>query len=316
MRVNIGERLKKVRLEKGYTLISPLNDSPVSLKQPDGGVWEPENFDGKSKGQVPLYEALSRSYNLATAHLGMDIGLDSVVKMLNRLGIDKAINPYPSVLLGAVALSPLEVAQMYQSIAANGFKMPLRAIRRVTDSQGQELSRYPFQLEQRVSAELVHLLHYALQAVAREGTARSLYQTLPSNLNVAGKTGTSDQQRDSWFAGFTGNRLAVVWVGRDNNKSLPFTGSSGALKVWTDLMAREKPEPYFTLKPEGVDYFWVRTEAQAITDPQCSGARSVPFIRGTQPQERQSCSGSGSIKRDNPNNSGTNPLDWFRGWFR
>ncbi len=295
-------------LERGYTLISPLDDSPVSLKQPNGSVWQPENFDGKANGQVPLYEALSHSYNLATAHLGLDLGVETVTRTLAKLGVEKEIPPYPSVLLGAVPLSPLEVAQMYQTIAANGFRMPLRAIRRVTDAQGSELSRYPFQLEQSVPPDTVHLLHYALQAVAREGTARSLYQKLPGNLNAAGKTGTSDQQRDSWFAGFTGNRLAVVWVGKDNNQPLPFTGSGGALRVWTDLMERESPEPYLTLKPENVDYFWVNPDQQMLTDPECSGARSVPFIRGTEPKDSLGCFGSGT--------GGANPLNWFRRWFR
>ena len=304
-------------LEQGYTLVSPLDDSPVSLKQPDGSVWEPENFDGKAKGRVPLYEALSRSYNLSTAHLGLDIGVESVVDMLHRLGVEKEISPFPSVLLGAVALAPVEVAQIYQSIAANGFRMPLRAIRRVTDAQGQELSRYPFQLEQKVAPEFVHLLHYGLQAVAREGTARSLYQTLSGDLNVAGKTGTSDQQRDSWFAGFTGNRLAVVWVGRDDNRSLPFTGSGGALKIWTDFMAREAAEPYLALKPENVEYQWVNAAAGAITEPRCSGARSVPFVRGTEPRQRIECGGSVLIQPGSGNNdSSSSPLDWFRGWFR
>jgi penicillin-binding protein 1B len=95
----------------------------------------------------------------------------------------------------------IEVATMYQTIAANGFQIPLRAIRMVADSEGNELSRYPFQVKQTVSSESVHLLQYAMQEVAREGTARSVYNQLPSNLNVAGKTGTSNDQRDSWFGG-------------------------------------------------------------------------------------------------------------------
>ena len=301
-------------LESGYTLISPLSDRSVKLQQQDGSFWEPQNFDGKPKGEVPLFEALSRSYNLSTAHLGLDLGVGRVVETLERLGVERAINPYPSLFLGALALSPVEVAQIYQTIAANGFRMPLRAIRRVTDAQNAELSRYPFNLEQVSDSGSVHLLHYALQAVAREGTARSLYQTLPENLNVSGKTGTSDQQRDSWFAGFTGNRLAVVWVGRDNNTSLPFTGSGGALKVWTELMRQESPEPYITLKPENIEYFWVDPARGVQTDPECSGARSVPFIRGTEPRQRLSC--TGQLRSERPAKSGDDLLDWFKGWFR
>jgi len=299
-------------LESGYTLTSSLQDRSLRLEQPDGSFWEPENFDGKPKGEVPLYEALSRSYNLSTAHLGLDLGVEKVIDTLQRLGVERAIDPFPSLFLGALALSPVEVAQIYQTIAANGFRMPLRAIRRVTDANNRELSRYPFKLEQISDAGAVHLLHYALQAVAREGTARSLYQQLPSNLNVSGKTGTSDQQRDSWFAGFTGNRLAVVWVGRDDNSALPFTGSGGALRVWTELMRLETPQPYIALKPDTVDYAWVDPQRNLLTDPQCSGARSVPFVRGTAPTQKLTC--SGQLRSESQ--SGGDLLDWFKGWFR
>ncbi|MGB0224133.1 MAG: penicillin-binding protein 1B [Marinobacterium sp.] len=297
-------------LEKGYTLTTLIEDSAFQMQQPDGSVWSPENFDGKEKGMVPLYEAISRSYNLSSARLGLDIGVDSVIDMLKRLGVDSEIKPYPSLLLGALNLAPIEVAQVYQTLAANGFRMPLRAIRRVTDAYGQELSRYPFKLNQVVDPKQVHLIHYAMQSVAREGTARSLYRTLPANLNVAGKTGTSDQQRDSWFAGFTGSRLAVVWVGRDDNATLPFTGSGGALKVWTDLMKREQPEPYLALKPREVEYVWVDASQNVQTDQQCEGARSVPYIQGTEPVQRVSCGG-----KRKPGEAIKSPLDWFKGWF-
>lgn len=298
-------------LEKGYTLTSQLDDSPIHMQQPDGSIWKPENFDGKAMGSVPLYEALSRSYNLSSANLGLAIGLEPVIDMLKRLGVEESINPYPSLLLGSLNLSPIEVAQIYQTIAANGFRMPLRAIRRVTDAYGAELSRYPFNLEQVVAPETVHLIHYAMQAVAREGTARSLYQRLPGDLNVAGKTGTSDNQRDSWFAGFTGNRLAIVWVGRDDNKPLPFTGSGGALRVWTDLMEQEKSEPYYALKPRAVEYHWVNAERNTLTDPDCSGARSIPFIVGTEPTVKTTCDG----RKVSGGKSGS-ALDWFKRWFK
>jgi len=298
-------------LEQGYTLTTPLVDRAFEMVQPDGSVWAPENFDGQEQGVVPLFEALTKSYNLSSAQLGLDIGLESVIDMLNRLGVDVDIKPYPSLLLGALNLSPIQVAQMYQTIAANGFRMPLRAIRRVTDAYGDELSRYPFKLKQVVEPESVHLLHYALQSVAREGTARSLYQRLPQDLNVAGKTGTSDQQRDSWFAGFTGNRLAVMWLGRDDNQSLPFTGSGGALQAWTDVMVQERPEPYMALKPGGIEYFWVDTRTNQRIDAACEGARSVPYLSGSEPTTEISCSGKRA-----PGDPVSSPIEWFKRWFR
>ncbi|SIT11538.1 penicillin-binding protein 1B [Neptunomonas antarctica] len=297
-------------LDNGYSLVSPLKDEPISVAMPNGSTWEPQNFGKNSHGTVPLHQALAHSYNLATANLGMALGVGKVVDTLHKLGVTRDLDAYPSLLLGAQGLPAIEVATMYQTIAANGFQMPLRAIRMVTDNAGTELSRYPFQVKQTVSGESIHLLQYAMQEVAREGTARSVYTQLPSNLNVAGKTGTSNDQRDSWFAGFTGNRLAVVWLGRDDNTALPFTGSGGALKVWTAFMKEEKPEPFIAPVPEGVDYLWVDKETGYLSDERCQGAIPVPFIQGSKPQYRVDC-GVEPVQ-----NSETKSLDWFRRWFR
>lgn len=297
-------------LEQGYTLVTPLQDEALRLEQPGGQFWEPNNFDKKEHGQVPLHTALSRSYNLSTAHLGLDIGLDSVIQTLQKLGMQREMDPYPSLLLGAQGMPVIEVAGLYQTIAANGFQIPLRAIRMVTDSLGNELSRYPYEVRQTVSPESMHLLQYALHEVTREGTARSIHAQLPS-LNAAGKTGTSNDQRDSWFAGFTGNRLAVIWLGKDDNSPLPFTGSGGALKVWVDLMKKEKPESYSAPAPEGVEYLWIDQETGYLSDERCLGAVPVPFLKGTKPEYRVDC-GADPVQ----NTPAANPLDWFRRWFR
>lgn len=293
-------------LERRYTLASMIDDQPISVPLPDGSSWVPQNFDRVSHGKVPLYLALAKSYNQSTAQLGMAIGIKSVIDMLERLGIDRSPKPYPSLLLGAESMSPFEIAAVYQTIAANGFRTPMRAIRLVTDSEGNELSRYPFEVKQVVSAEHMHLIQYALQAVTREGTARSIYNRLPGGLNVAGKTGTSNDQRDSWFAGFAGDRMAVVWLGLDDNGKLPFTGSGGALRVWTDLMVKEKPQSFMAIQPEGVDYHWIEEQTGLQSAEQCEGVRQIPFITGTAPQEYADCAG----KRQHES------LDWFKRWFR
>jgi len=294
-------------LERGYTLASPLQDEPVRLKLPNGDIWEPDNFDHKVHGQVPLHQALAKSYNLATAQLGLDIGVDRVVDMLHRLGLERDINAYPALLLGGQTMSPVEVATLYQTLAANGFQTPLRAIRMVTDAEGQELSRYPFQVRQTVPVELVHLIQYAMQEVVREGTASYAYSQLPSDLNIAGKTGTSNGQRDSWFAGFTGNRLAVVWLGRDDNEPMPITGSSGALRVWTDFMRREQPQPYLANRPDDIEYVWVDDATGLRSGRGCEGARQVPFLIGTAPMQGIDCGIGNQVQQS---------VDWFHRWFR
>ena len=130
----------------------------------------------------------------------------------------------PATLLGAVSLSPIEVTHAYQTIASGGFRMPLRAIREVTDGDGKRLSRYALSVQQAFAPEAMFLLTQALIDVMRTGTGRSAYQRLPRDLVVAGKTGTTDDLRDSWFAGFDENHLAVVWIGRDDNQPIGLTG--------------------------------------------------------------------------------------------
>lgn len=297
-------------LENGYHLASPLDDSPFELLMESGLAWQPENFDHQSHGNVQLHYALSRSYNLSTARLGMVLGLTNVIDTLQRLGVNKHIDPYPSLLLGAQGLSPLEIATMYQTIASNGFQMPLRAIRLVTDSSGQALSRYPFQLEQTIDGKTIHLLQYILQETARVGTARSIYYSIPDSINIAGKTGTSDQQRDSWFAGFAGNRLAVTWLGLDDNQSLPFTGSSGALRAWTEYMSKEVLTPFIAAAPEGIDYLWIDQQTGLVSAENCIGAQPMPFIIGQAPTEKTDCA------RNNVQEFIKPSLDWFNRWFR
>ncbi|MFW5426184.1 MAG: penicillin-binding protein 1B [Methylophagaceae bacterium] len=298
-------------LEQGYTLVSELEDESYSLKMDGGQVWSPQNFDHEAHGIVPLHEALAHSYNLSTARLGMEVGLDKVINTLQRLGVKRPIDSYPSLLLGAQGLSPFEVATMYQTIAANGFQMPLRTIRLVTDNAGEELSRYPFKLKQTVSSNAIHLLQYSLQEVARAGTARSIYWQLPKDINVAGKTGTSDDQRDSWFAGFTGNRLAVVWLGRDDNAPLPFTGSGGALRAWTSYMSTETLDSFVSVAPEGIEYLWIDQESGELSAETCSGAQQLPFLLGTGPTLSVDCIGK---------NQDANPSSpfggWMNNWFR
>ena len=296
-------------LEQGYTLVSELDDSPYSLTMKDGQVWNPANFDHKSHENVQLHTALTKSYNLSTARLGMSIGLDAVIDTLRHLGVSKPVKPYPSLLLGAQGLSPLELAGMYQTMAANGFQIPLRSIRMVTDHSGQELSRYPFQLKQTIDPNSIHLLQYILQEVARAGTARSIYNHLPANINVAGKTGTSNEQRDSWFAGFTGNRLAVVWLGRDDNAPLPFTGSGGALQAWTSYMKTETLDSFIAATPEDIEYLWIDQQSGKLSAEICSGAQQIPFLSGTGPTLSVDCAVGQNTKPVSKS------VNWLKQWF-
>ena len=194
-----------------YNLLSTLYDTPLTVPL-TGKDWKPENYDKLFHGPVPLQQALVKSLNVATVQLGMDLGVDSVIETLHSLGIIEKIQPFPSLLLGAIELPPITILQMYQTIAAGGYKTPLRAILAITDRQNQLLQRYPLTVERAVDPAAVFCLSTALQAVCEIGTGKKLKTLLPE-LSVAGKTGTTDHLRDSWFAGFSGSHVAVVWVG-------------------------------------------------------------------------------------------------------
>ena len=266
---------------QNYTLATILDDAPVSIDLPGGKKWTPDNYDHKIHGQIPLYVALARSYNLATVHLGMRVGLSKVAENLHRLGVEQPVPPYPSILLGALELTPIEVAQVYQTIGSGGFKAPLRSILEVTDADGQPLNRYGLDVEQAIDPQTAFLINTALERVMVEGTGRGAYTKLPRNLTVAGKTGTTDDLRDSWFAGYGADRGVVVWLGHDDNSKAGLSGSSGALTIWTDMMAAMHPNSRESLAPAGVEWHWTDTVSGFATDPNCDAAVRLPYAPGS-----------------------------------
>ncbi|WP_273428745.1 penicillin-binding protein 1B [Marinobacter sp.] len=289
-----------------YTLITPVLDKSFTLEFDDGRRWQPKNYDKIERGEVPLHKALSHSYNLPAVRVGLDIGVDVVKETLQAFGVTSSISEYPSMLLGSVTMNPVTVAQMYQGLATSGFNTPLRTIREVTDAGGEALSRYSLEVDQVADPAAVHLVQYAMQETMQEGTGKSAYYTVPEELTLAGKTGTTDDGRDSWFAGFSGDLLAVSWVGRDDNGPTSLTGASGALPVWSRFMAQVPQHSFSPVVPDGVQYQWVNAERQALTKEHCNGARMVPLISGSEPTQTVSC--SGNLQRQIEG--------WFEGLFR
>jgi penicillin-binding protein 1B len=278
-------------LESGeFTPASIVQDEPVQLKLPNGQLWEPNNFDKRSNGPVTIVEALTRSLNLATVNLGLELGLDRVAQTFQELGLEEAPPEYPSMLLGAVDLSPIEVAQIYNTLANGGFRSPLRAVRAVVDEAGQPLRAPELEVTQAASAEAVYALDRMLIEVMERGTGRTARRQLPGNLVVAGKTGTSNDYRDSWFAGFSGAHLIVVWVGHDDNSPTALTGTTGALPVWTKLMASIDTSAFQPLMPEDMEDRWVDYYTGRETSPICAGsALSLPFRIGARLEPSESC---------------------------
>jgi penicillin-binding protein 1B len=290
-----------------YTLTTWVQDEPFSVKGADGQVWRPQNYDRRPHGTIYLYQGLANSLNLSTAKLGLEVGVPNVIKTIGRLGVQVDWPAYPAMLLGAGGMSPMQVATMYQTIANGGFNTPMRGIRSVLTAEGEPLKRYPFQIQQTFDPGAIYLVQNAMQRVMREGTGRSVYNVLPSSLTLAGKTGTSNDSRDSWFSGFSQDLLAVVWLGRDDNGKTPFTGATGALQVWTSFMKKADPLPLDMPQPDNVVQAWIDPHTGQGSDGSCPGAVQMPYIRGSEPPAGATCGGE-----QNPAES---VMDWVKGWM-
>ena len=260
-----------------YNLATLLDDGPLEYEQV-GQLWKPKNYDRKFHGQVMLYQALANSYNVATARLGLALGMDAVVRTLRRLSIDEPLNPYPSLFLGATDLSLLDVSRLYLNFASGGFRVPLRSIREVLDAGGVPLQRYELSVERVIDPAPAYLINRGLQMVVADGTARTLNQRFAADLGLAGKTGTTNGLRDSWFAGYDGEKLAVIWMGRDDNQPMGLSGARGAMQVWAGLYASAGTVSPQLVKPDSVVWHRVDRETAGLADRGCKDTVQLPFI--------------------------------------
>jgi len=272
-----------------YTITTPISDASVFVKGTNGNDWRPENYDHQEHGVIGLHSALAHSYNHATVRIGMDIGVARIAKTLKSLGVSRPVELYPSFLLGAAQLTPIEVTQMYQTLAGDGFLTPLKAIRAVVAADGQRLQSYPFTVRQVVDPAATYITNTMLQEVMHQGTGKSAYSTFPYDYGLIGKTGTTNDAKDSWFAGYSGDYLAVVWVGRDDNKPAGLTGSTGALQVWIPLMRQISTQPVALTPPDNVKTVWVDPANGLLANAECAGARQYPYIAGSEPSEYSPC---------------------------
>lgn len=235
-----------------YRLNTVLKDEPISLKQPNGSTWSPNNYDRKFRGSVLLVDALAKSLNIPTVNVGLAVGLKNVDQQLLNLGVpEKQITSLPSVLLGAINLTPIEVAQMYQTIASGGNRALLSSVRVVMDENNQVLYQSFPQATTAVLPEAAYLTLYGMQQVVERGTGRALLTDF-SKAHLAGKTGTTNDLIDSWYAGIDGKEVAIFWVGRDNNQSSKLTGTSGALKIYQHYLANQAPMPLNIQRPTSI----------------------------------------------------------------
>lgn len=259
-----------------YNLASTLVDKPISLKGSSGSVWTPRNYDRKFRGEVPLYTALAKSLNVPTVQLGMSLGIDNVTKTLQQLGVDKnEIRPVPSMFLGAFSLTPYQVAQMYQTLTNSGKRAPMSALRSVMDLDGNVLYQSIPKVHQAVDQQAAWLTTYAMKRGVLEGTGRYLNNQF-AWAALAGKTGTSNDSRDSWFVGIDGREVTTIWLGRDDNKPTKLTGSSGALRVYAEYLKYRIPQKLVLPWPQGITTVGFANNRDGSLDLDCGNDFKLP----------------------------------------
>lgn len=264
-----------------FDLGTTLQDAAFIMRADDGSSWQPKNYDGIARGIVPLQRALAESLNLATARLAMEVSLPTIETTLRQLGLQRDIHLWPSLALGALELSPLEVTTLYSGFAnGNTVRVP-KAIRAVRRDDGKSWLRAD-ETHGRLAASTSFLVDYAMQAVVREGTGRALGARFPQ-ADLAGKTGTTNDQRDSWFAGFDGEHLAVIWVGRDDNQSTGLTGASGAMQLFADWLDVKGVKPLSLQLPDGVRFAFVDGNGGRYLR-ECPGSKWLPVVLNNPPQ--------------------------------
>ncbi len=242
---NIGSLVKPAvyltALKLGYSAQSILSDAPIKVKLADDSFWYPKNFDHKSHAKVTLTQALVNSYNIATVRLGLTLGLSKVLQSLQLLGVREELPIFPSVLLGALSLPPIEVNQMYQTIANKGVYQKISGIKGILNKDNQPIAYEKSIKSLHFSQRSIAKLDKILQQVITQGTAKLLPRYLKNKsrsitYKLAGKTGTTNNNRDSWFVAYNEQYVATVWLGNDQNKSTKYTGATGAMIIWAKVM--------------------------------------------------------------------------------
>ncbi len=289
-----------------WSLSSWISDEAITVNTEDGKKWQPQNSDRRSHGTVSLSSALANSYNQATVRLGMQIGPERLADLMQSL-TGEEVKARPSLLLGSVDLSVYTMTQMYQFLASGGRVQPLYAVRAVLDPQGKALNKYETETKtaQKGDAVAARLVSVGLQQTVTSGTARPLLRDGLGDLQSAGKTGTSNDSRDSWYAGYTGDHLAVIWVGNDKNESTGLYGATGAMRVWSRLFQKIPSKP-LRISGDGLEWAYLDSSRFATTDDYCAGARRAVFVAGYLPSEYISCG-------EKPVPESSSWLDWFTG---
>ncbi|HEX6135316.1 MAG TPA: PBP1A family penicillin-binding protein [Longimicrobiales bacterium] len=276
-----------------------LYDAPLNIELPDGTIYSPGNYEPTFRGPVLMREALQFSINTTTVRLGVDIGLETVAQAARDFGLRTPILAVPAMPIGAADVVPLQLAEAYTVFATGGTRARGRPILRVEDAEGTVLWQPPRDIEQVANAQAVAITRDFMQTALNNGSgypARDPAQgNLPFDITAAGKTGTTNDYTDVWFAGFTPDLVAVVWFGFDRPRRIMNNAAGGRLAapVWGDFMRRiyvgedaELPTPQPWPWPEGIVAREIDRETGRLANEWCPiNVVTEYFIAGTEPAE-------------------------------
>ncbi len=268
-----------------YTASTILVDTPFDLKY-DDQAWSPHNYDDTFRGDVSFRTALEQSINVPTAKLGWEVGIQNIIYTARRLGITSGLPKIPSLSLGSAEVTPLEIARAYATLANQGFKTHFTSIKEVMNQKGQILEKRDIELEQAISSEIAFLITYLLEGVMTQGTGRAA-QEWGFQRPAAGKTGTTTDYKDAWFAGYTPDFATTVWVGFDQDKNVGYSGARAALPIWAHFMKtahEDKPISEFQI-PENIVFKLIDPQTGYLWTKLCGKQFKEAYLKGTEPRE-------------------------------
>ena len=273
---------------QGTPVITPASvfvDEPTIFKDGEGKDYAPGNYHNEYEGPITVRRALSQSRNIVAIKAAEAAGLDQVADLWKRVGVGTPAKPYPSIALGVFEASPLDMAGAYTLFSNSGAVRPVQAITRIVDG-GKAIAMPAVKPRQVARADTTYLVTNLLRAVMNEGTGAGA-RNLGFLADAAGKTGTTNDLRDAWFAGFTPDLLTIVWVGLDDNQPIGLSGAQAALPIWATFMknalAGRQSAAFDT--PEGIVYAAIDRDTGLLATPNCPRTITEAFLSGTDPRQ-------------------------------
>jgi penicillin-binding protein 1B len=271
---------------RGETTLSTIvSGAPVSFTTPQG-LWTPANFEGKAYGDITVRKAIEESVNTATMRVAKEVGLAEVAATARAAGITSPLPAVPSMALGSVEVTPLELAYAYATIASLGVRYEPFPLFSVTTADGEILAAKRVRWERAIDPRAAFLTGYAMEGVLERGTAKSARE-LGIYFPASGKTGTTDGNRDSWFVGFTPDVVCAVWVGYDSGADTGLTGARGALRIWARFLRALHPQsgPVAFAPPDGVEFAEIDPDSGFLATGACPQTIREGYLAGTAPSE-------------------------------